>query len=385
MESCDVLIVGGGPAGSSLAWGLRRSGLDAVILDKSAFPREKVCAGWITPAVFKTLQIDPDEYEKGRVLQPFAGFRTGLMDGPVVETRYGGPVSYGIRRYEFDHFLLQRSGARLRLGEPLRTISRRDGFWIVNDSVKTPLLIGAGGHFCPVARYLGERAGKVAQEFTLSEVEGRRGDLGRPFVEQNLVVAQEMELEMDEGQARECQIRPDTPELYFCNDLKGYGWCIRKGNFINIGLGRVDESGTSGHVKAFFDLLRDRGRVPRDLPARFKGHAYLLYGNGSRNVVEDGIMLMGDSAGLASPQSGEGILPAIESGLMGADVILGAEGIYSKDRLSTYPSLLTRRFGNKGAFPFLPGSFKNPVAKRLMASRLFSRHILLDRWFLHQH
>ena len=50
-ESCDVLIVGGGPAGSSCARQLRRAGLDVLILDKSEFPRDKVCAGWITPQV----------------------------------------------------------------------------------------------------------------------------------------------------------------------------------------------------------------------------------------------------------------------------------------------------------------------------------------------
>src|SRR6187549_857500 len=53
MDSCDVLIVGGGPAGSSCAWGLRESGLDAVILDQHDFPRDKICGGWITPEVLE--------------------------------------------------------------------------------------------------------------------------------------------------------------------------------------------------------------------------------------------------------------------------------------------------------------------------------------------
>ena len=71
MEYCDVLIVGGGPAGSTLAWRLRNCGLDTVILDKSTFPREKVCAGWITPAVTDLLHID-DEYSREHVLQPIS-------------------------------------------------------------------------------------------------------------------------------------------------------------------------------------------------------------------------------------------------------------------------------------------------------------------------
>ena len=49
MHSCDVLIVGGGPAGSACAWKLARSGFDVAILDRARFPRDKVCGGWITP------------------------------------------------------------------------------------------------------------------------------------------------------------------------------------------------------------------------------------------------------------------------------------------------------------------------------------------------
>src|SRR6516225_8287518 len=115
MERCDVLIVGGGPAGSSCAWGLRRSGLDALVLDKQVFPRDKICGGWITPKVIKSLEIDTSDYARGRVLQPITRFRVGGIGGRPVESNYGEAVSYGIRRCEFDDFLLRRSTARLRL------------------------------------------------------------------------------------------------------------------------------------------------------------------------------------------------------------------------------------------------------------------------------
>ena len=65
MDSCDLLIVGGGPAGSACAWKAVRGGLDTIILDKSPFPRHKVCGGWITPAVLEALQIEPREYGAG--------------------------------------------------------------------------------------------------------------------------------------------------------------------------------------------------------------------------------------------------------------------------------------------------------------------------------
>src|SRR5580704_18943276 len=111
MEACDVLIVGGGPAGSSCAWGLRNSGLDVVILDSQIFPRDKVCGGWITPGVLTDLKVDPCEYGRERVLQPITRFRVGPIGRPALETEYGEPVSYGIRRREFDDYLLRRCGA----------------------------------------------------------------------------------------------------------------------------------------------------------------------------------------------------------------------------------------------------------------------------------
>src|SRR6266851_5433820 len=127
METCDVLIAGGGPAGSTCAWKLRQAGLDVVVVDRAMFPRDKVCAGWITPQVLADVGLDARAYCQGRTFQPFTGFRVGLIgSGGDVAAAYDHPVSFGIRRCEFDHYLLQRSGARLRLETPMSSI-RRDG------------------------------------------------------------------------------------------------------------------------------------------------------------------------------------------------------------------------------------------------------------------
>lgn len=369
MERRDVLIVGGGPAGSSCAWRLKRAGLDVLVMDKQAFPRDKVCAGWITPAVIEALAIDMDDYATRRVFQPITRFRTGVIGGDPVETEYGAPVSYGIRRCEFDHYLLERSGARLRPGEPLATLERSGGEWIVNGAIRTPMLVGAGGHFCPVARHLGAQLG--------------RGE--------TVVAAQEIEFPMTARQEAACRVEPDRPELYFCTDLKGYGWCFRKGNYLNIGLGRQDNRGLAEHVERFVEFLRAQGRIPPDVPARFRGHAYLLYGDTSRRLVDDAALLIGDAAGLAYPQSGEGIRPAVESGLFAADTILAAREDYRRATLEPYLSLLAGRFGRRpeqtGPRPahFMPPTVLQHLATRLLATGWFSRRVLLDRWFLHRH
>ena len=98
---------------------------DVAILDKRVFPRDKICGGWITPAVLNELRIDPLEYARDdHVLQSITGFRTSWMGGPEVQTDYGRTVSYGIRRFEFDEFLLQRCGARVFQGESLTRLER---------------------------------------------------------------------------------------------------------------------------------------------------------------------------------------------------------------------------------------------------------------------
>ena len=254
-DNCDVLVVGGGPAGSTCAWQLRKQGLDVMILDRQDFPRAKVCAGWITPAVLESLAIEADDYAReGLTIQPLSGFRTGIIGQPEVETAYGEPVSYGILRREFDDYLLRRSGARLRLGQGLSSCERDGDGWLVNNDIRARMLVGAGGHFCPVARLLGARPGS--------------GEAA--------VRAQEIEFRMTPEQARDCPVRADTPELFFCEDLKGYGWIFRKGEYLNIGLGRQDENGKLGaHVQAFVEFLQRRCRIPADLP-RMQGHAYLL-------------------------------------------------------------------------------------------------------------
>lgn len=107
------------------------------------------CAGWITPAVLDEIGLDLAEYRQGRVLQPITSFRVGRQGGPMIDLDYDAAVSYGIRRCEFDRYLLERSGARLQLGESLESIVREPDGWIVNDRYRTPMLVGAGGHFCP--------------------------------------------------------------------------------------------------------------------------------------------------------------------------------------------------------------------------------------------
>ncbi len=366
MESCDVLVVGGGPAGSACAREVRKNGLDVIVMDRSRFPRDKVCAGWITPQVLLDLDLDPADYGQGRTFQPITGFRTGLIGSSCeVETSYDRPVSFGIRRCEFDTYLLERSGARLRLGTPVAAIRRDGPRWIVNDAIAASVLVGAGGHFCPVARWLNPRLDAAP-----------------------MVVAQEAEFPVDAADAEAFAAAPGVPELHFCRDLTGYGWCFRKDRFINVGFGLLGRGGLPRASADFIAFLRAQRKIPAAASWRWRGHAYLVSAGARRRAIDAGVVLVGDAAGVAYPQSGEGIRPAIESGLLAASVIVAAMGDYSRDRLALYERLLRRRFsGARGSHLLAPivTAIAGRLLPRLLSTPWCARHLVLDRWFLNAH
>jgi flavin-dependent dehydrogenase len=130
MERCDVIVAGGGPAGSTCAWALSQAGFDVIVIDRATFPRDKVCAGWIPPQVLADLHLDVEEYRRGRTFQPFTAFRIGMIgDQRRTDIDYEHPVSFGITRCEFDGDLLQRSSARLQLGTAVARVRRHGSMW----------------------------------------------------------------------------------------------------------------------------------------------------------------------------------------------------------------------------------------------------------------
>jgi geranylgeranyl reductase family protein len=357
MIRCDALVVGGGPAGSTCARLLHRQGWNVIVADRAKFPRDKVCAGWLTPHVFTLLELDPEEYRRtGLTFQEIDRFRTGIIGTPLLDTPYPRVISYAIRRCEFDDFLLRRSGARVRDGMPIETLRRDSDAWVVNESVETPIVIGAGGHFCPVARHM--RGG---------------ADTAAP------VVAKEAEFPLD---GRGTNVVSGVPELFFCRDLEGYAWCVRKGDYMNVGIGRRESHAFNDHVKDFAAFLERTGTLTDASTLRWRGHAYLAGGVGPRPVIGDGLLLVGDAVGLAYPESGEGIRPAIESGRLAAEALIATGGRCTRADLVPYANRL------RGLYP--PASRTPPALKSafaaagrlLLGSSAFTRYVLLDRWFL---
>jgi len=339
--------------------------LDVVVLDRARFPRDKVCAGWITPAVVDALALDLDAYAAERTLQPFTGFRAGLLHRSARLTDFGRTISYGIRRCEFDTYLLQRAGARVLDGAPLVDLRREADGWIVNDKLWAPVIVGAGGHFCPVARRL--NAGVQPEE--------------------EVVVAQEIEFRLSDADASSCKVEPTAPELSFWNDLRGYGWCVRKGAYLNIGAGRLRQSAFPAAVREFVAMLDARGMAPAGMPRVWKGHAYLLDRTARRRLYDDAAVLVGDAAGLALAPSGEGILAAIESGLIAADTLIETRGRYGRSHLAGYAARIEQRFGARAKpdahSSAVPGWLVTAAARAIFGSRHLTRRLVLEDGMLH--
>jgi geranylgeranyl reductase family protein len=353
---CDALIVGGGPAGSTCAWALGRAGWNVVVVDRARFPRDKVCAGWLTPEVFDLLELRPEEYGATELtLQEIRSFWTGIIGGHLIETQYPRPVSYAIRRCEFDDFLLRRANVRVLEGTSVTSLGRRENVWIINDAIEAPVIVAAGGHFCPVARHL--RGG---------------GDTARP------IVAKELEFRLSEREAtRACE----APELFFCRDLEGYGWSVKKGQYLNVGFGRRHTPDFPSHVTDFIESLRKRGALT-GTSSQWKGHAYLASGTGSRPLTGPGMVVVGDAAGLAYPESGEGIRPAIETGRLAAATLIAAGGRNDLDSLQPYEDDVRRLYPPATTLPFAGSRAGKTIGRMLLQSSVFTRHVLLDRWFL---
>jgi flavin-dependent dehydrogenase len=293
MIEAEVIVVGAGPAGSACAWKLNQNGIQTVLLDKKAFPRQKLCAGWITPGVLKNLQLKKEEYPFGILTFERLFFHVGGRKFRVPTCQYS------VRRYEFDHWLLKRAAAPLHR-HAVQDIKKENGYYIIDNSYRSRYLVGAGGTYCPVYG-------------TFFKDVNSRG-------QQRLITTIEEEFKYDYPDAN-CHL------WFFENNFPGYAWYVPKANgYLNVGIGgkflTLKNRGQTirRHWDDFIATLAELSLV-QGHTYRPRGHNYYLRQSLPAGQM-DNAFIIGDAAGLATLDLGEGIGPAIESGILAANAIL---------------------------------------------------------------
>jgi menaquinone-9 beta-reductase len=383
-DDADVIVVGAGPGGSSAAYHLARAGLDVLLLEKSSFPREKVCGDGLTPRAVKQLvgmgiALEPaDGWFPNKGIRIIGGGVRIELDWPELSSYPG----FGLVRTRrgFDEIVAraaQRAGARLAEGV----------------TVTGPVLDEATGRITGVTvreTAAAERAGDgAAARDGASGADGAVGTGGPPGAggvageertyRARLVVAADgnsSRLSLAMGLRK----RDDRPlgvaiRTYYTSPrhdddyletwlelrdgnslLPGYGWIFGVGDGTsNVGLGLLNTSAAFGHIDYRAMLRRWLASMPSEwgfaeenrlTPVR--GAALPMGFNRTPHYTR-GLLLVGDAGGMVNPFNGEGISCAMESGEIAAQVIIQAlarpDAASTELALRGYPRALKDAYG----------------------------------------
>ena len=345
----DVIVVGAGPAGSVVAWGLARQGAKVLILDRANFPRDKVCGDYVEPRGLRILQHMGvlADLEKSQPL-PITHSATYIRS----ICRYRGPIpfygecsnlpthGYIIPRSFLDNLILQcaiAAGSTLVEGAAVvDLLTSANGVQAMVEqgggrklTYKAALLVGADGTNSVVARRTG-----------LTVNDGR-----------HIAVAQRGYAEGLPRQTKD----PEEAAFYFDDHLfPGYGWLFpMKDGRANVGVGILAETqsrygiNVSGLFKRFFESLKKSNPRYRALKlcGPPTGGIVRTYGGAQTNYFAGGL-LVGDAGSFVDPMTGEGITPSLESSLLATPILLQAleKGRFDAAFLSAYQTSFREYF-----------------------------------------
>jgi geranylgeranyl reductase family protein len=363
-EEADVIVVGAGPAGSATAFYLAQAGLDVLLLEKSAFPREKVCGDGLTPRAVKALAamgVDISEesgWLRNKGLRVIGAGQRMELSWPELSSYPG----YGLvrTRADLDQTLARRAqqaGARLlentTVTGPL--IDERTGRIIGVKAERSSAAGGSGGS-SPRASTAAER------HYVARTVIAADGNSSRLSVAMGLRKRDDRPL----GVAVRTYYKSPRHEDDYLESwldlwdgdrlLPGYGWIFGMGDGTsNVGLGLLNTSQAFGNTD-YREMLRkwlrgmpeEWGFTEENRTEPIRGAA-LPMGFNRTPHYHRGLLLVGDSGGMVNPFNGEGIAYAMESGEIAARTVVHA---FARGRASEtemvlrgYPQALRQAYG----------------------------------------
>jgi menaquinone-9 beta-reductase len=317
MHDTDVLIVGGGPAGTAAAIELARAGRQVTIIDKAIFPRDKCCGDGLTTGALRLLErlkLDPADVPSWRVTDA-----AWVRSPSGREVRFPMPENMGVfaavsRRIDLDQALLNLARAAGVTVQEGHGFSRVVDNGFIDDSVTVAVdglgqiraryLIAADGMWSPVRKALG-----LAEEGYLGEWHAFR-----------------QYFENVTGPASERLYVWFEPDL-----LPGYAWSFPlPGNRANVGFGLLRGSEHLGkQMKQIWAEFPQRTHIAEalgpDATAETRHLAWPIPAHVDSAVLTAGrVLFVGDAARVTDPMTGEGIGQALLSGVLAAEAIVGA-------------------------------------------------------------
>jgi menaquinone-9 beta-reductase len=344
----DVIVVGAGPAGSSAAYWLATAGLDVAVLEKTSFPREKVCGDGLTPRGTKALVemgIDVSEsngWLHNRGLRVLGGGHRLHLDWP--ELTSFPPFGLVRQRADLDAMLANqavKAGARLYqqtavTGPIVDAAGRVTGVKTKNAEFRAPLVLSCEGV-----------SGKLAQQMDIHRNKKRPlGVAVRRYYTSPKTNDDYLEswLELWDGKPNESNLLP------------GYGWIFGMGDgTVNVGLGALNTS--AGFQKTDYRSMLTSwlNTTPQEWGLREANATTPIRGAGLPMAFnrtphyQRGLLLVGDAGGSVNPFNGEGIPYAMESGKYAAEAVARAltrpDGPARERALQQYPVKMRDEWG----------------------------------------
>ncbi|QTN38783.1 geranylgeranyl reductase family protein [Cryomorphaceae bacterium] len=314
----DILISGGGPAGAAAAIGLKGSGLNVILVDKSTFPRDKICGDALSPDVWNQLlqlNLPLENLKEFTHKVPSYGAKVSSPSGETVEfefpeTKTGLAPGYISERIAFDEYMWRHAcsspNVESREGVAVKSASRKGSYWQVDTdhgSVNAKVLFIADGAQSSLAKSIGG-ASVERSHYCAGLRQYWKGVSG--FHEKGFI------------------------ELHFVDSVNpGYFWMFPLPNgHANVGIGMLSSKVAEKSVNLKKEMeniiqnhpdFRDRFKNAEPLE-NVKGWG-LPIGSKKRKISGDHFLLLGDAASVIDPATGEGIGNAIRTGRVAAELL----------------------------------------------------------------